>query len=1171
MKFAHLHQHTQYSLLDGAARLGDLLSWVKEVSPDEPALAVTDHGNLFGAIDFYQKASAAGIKPVIGYEAYVAADSRFDRSMRRGLDGGYFHLTLLAKNNTGYQNLVKLASRAYLEGFYFKPRVDREILREHSEGIIALSGCLGAEIPQFIMQDRIDLAEARLQEYLDIFKTNYYIEVQDHGLAEESKINPVLREFAKKYGLGMVATNDGHYVKKDDAEAHAVLLAIQSKSTWDDPRRWQFPCDEFYVKSPEEMRAAFGSDWPDEIFDQSAAIAQMCQVDFPIGDQKVYRIPRFPLAEGESEAEHLRGLAYAGLNSRYPELDFQNPDPQAQEILDRLTHELAVIERMGFPGYFLIVADYINWSKDHGIAVGPGRGSAAGSLVAYLTGITELDPLRFGLLFERFLNPERVSMPDIDVDFSDRARDQVIEYVRERYGADRVAQIGTFGTLASKAAIKDAARVFRLPVKRAEELAKLIPVNFGKPMHLEEALEAVPELKAACQDPLVEQVITVATRLEGLSRHASVHAAGVVIGDVPLMEVVPLMRDQSGTGIVTQFDMNSVEALGLLKMDFLGLRTLTFLEECTRIVAETGDRLEIAKIPLDDQDTFDFLAKGETEGVFQLESPGMSQTVRALRPTRLEDLIALVSLYRPGPMEQIPTYIRRAHGEEPVRYDEFPAAAELLEPILGETYGIPVYQEQIMQIASAVAGYSLGEADLLRRAMGKKKLSEMVAQREKFLAGAQKQGVPGGEASALFDLLEKFANYGFNKSHAAAYALISYQTAYVKAHFPVAFQAALLSVEQKDTDKLAEYIRAARVAGVAVRPPDINLSGFDFLVAGEAVVFGLSAVRNVGEGAARAILEERQKGGPYTSLADFLLRLNQNKVPRRAVEFLIKAGAFDSTGAQRSELLAALEGIFKWAAEEQTRAQVGMVGLFAQEERSFPLPEVAPLAELERLAFEKEALAIYLSGHPLDQYPDLAQAASFSMASFKEQIMAGQKVRGFLAGMVETVARKPTKNGGMLARFVLSDPSGALEFIVFGSSYDRVSPLLNENQPVLILAEGELEGEGLRSVAQELFTEEALASLPGVLRVELELDLFSYDQLLDLRDLLDEHAGKLSLELWIKSGHEQTILRAPGIRCSGEVIAELERFPGTKAFMVPDPEGLARPRRSEKADYSIPF
>ncbi|WP_038040842.1 DNA polymerase III subunit alpha [Thermus tengchongensis] len=1201
-KFAHLHQHTQFSLLDGAAKLSDLLEWVKTVSPEDPALAITDHGNLFGAVEFYKKATAMGVKPIIGYEAYVAAESRYDRKRGKGLDGGYFHLTLLAKDFTGYQNLVRLASRAYLEGFYEKPRIDREILREHSEGLIALSGCLGAEIPQFILQDRLDLAERRLNEYLSIFGDRFFIEIQNHGLPEQKKVNEVLREFARKYGLGMVATNDGHYVRKEDARAHEVLLAIQSKSTLDDPERWRFPCDEFYVKTPEEMRAMLPKEeWGDEPFDNTVEIARMCNVDLPIGDKMTYRIPRFPLPKGRTEAQYLRELTFKGLLGRYPDRiteDFYREvfrrlgkmpphgdgaalaaslaqveqaawegllrelpplegvrEWTAEAILHRALYELAIIERMGFPGYFLIVQDYINWAKENGISVGPGRGSAAGSLVAYAVGITNIDPLRFGLLFERFLNPERVSMPDIDTDFSDQKRDQVIEYVRRRYGKDKVAQIGTFGSLASKAALKDVARVYGIPHKKAEELAKLIPVQFGKPKPLAEAIELVPELKAEMEkDPRVREVIEVAMRLEGLNRHASVHAAGVVIAQEPLTDLVPLMRDQEGRP-VTQYDMGAVEALGLLKMDFLGLRTLTFLDEAKKIVKESkGVELDYDRLPLDDPKTFELLARGETKGVFQLESGGMTNTVRGLKPRRLEDIIALVSLYRPGPMEHIPTYIRRHHGQEPVSYVEFPHAEKYLRPILDETYGIPVYQEQIMQIASAVAGYSLGEADLLRRAMGKKKVEEMQKHRERFVRGARERGVPEEEANRLFDMLEAFANYGFNKSHAAAYSLLSYQTAYVKAHYPVEFMAALLTVERHDSDKVAEYIRDARAMGIAVLPPDINRSGFDFKVVGEEILFGLSAVKNVGEGAARAILEERERGGRFRSLGDFLKRLDEKVVNKRTLESLIKAGAFDAFG-DRARLLASLDALLRWAAESRERERSGMMGLFAEVEEP-PLVEAEPLDEITRLRYEKEALGIYVSGHPVLRYPGLREVASCPLAELPHFARdLPPRARVLLSGMVEEVVRKPTRSGGMMARFMLSDETGALEVVAFGRAYEGVSPKLKEDTPLLVLAEVEREEGGLRVIAQAVWTYEEVAEAPRALEVEVDHALLDEAGVALLKSLLDEYPGTLPLYLRVQGPFGEAILSLRETRV-GEGALEVLEAEGFCAYLIPDREAF---------------
>ncbi|RDI95008.1 DNA polymerase III subunit alpha [Meiothermus sp. QL-1] len=1229
--FAHLHQHTQFSLLDGAARLEDLLRWVKQVSPEEPMLAMTDHGNLFGAVQFYKLATAMGVKPIIGYEAYVAAESRFDRKQGKGLDGGYFHLTLLAKDMEGYRNLSRLASRAYLEGFYGKPRIDREILREHNAGLIVLSGCLGAEIPQFILQERYEEAERRLLEYLSIFgPERYFIEVQDHGLPEQRKVNRVLKELADKYGLGLVATNDGHYVRKEDAEAHAVVLAVQSKSTWEDPDRWKFPCDEFYVKTPEEMRQAFAKEselWGsrfEELFDNTLRIGRMCEVEL-VPKKVQYRIPKYPLPEGRTEAVYLRELTFSGLLKRYPDRvtpelyreflrRLGRPVPhgdgevlalelarledleaarahlpelgQVKEwdgwaILARAVYELTVIERMGFPGYLLVVSDYINWAKEAGISVGPGRGSAAGSLVCYATRITNVDPLAYNLLFERFLNPARVSMPDIDTDFSDVRRGEVIEYVRSRYGDDKVAQIGTFGTIAARAAIKDAARVFGLPVRRADELAKLIPVIFGKPMPLEKAIEAVPDLRAEMEkDPLVRRVLEVAQRLEGLSRQSSVHAAGVVIADVPLQDYIPLMRAGDTGAKVTQYDMNSVEALGFLKMDFLALRALSQLEECRRIVRESkGIDLDFDTLPLDDAKTFELLGRGETKGIFQLDSAGMTNAVRGIKPRRIHDIIALGALYRPGPMENIPTYIRRHHGREEVSYPQFPHAEKYIRPILEETYGIPVYQEQIMQIATAVAGYSLGEADLLRRAMGKKKMEEMVKHRAQFKAGAAERGIPPEEADRLFDLLEAFANYGFNKSHAAAYALLTYQTAYVKAHFPVEFFAALLTVERHDSDKVAEYIRAARAAGVEVLPPDINRSGFSFRALEKGVLFGLSAVKNVGETPTRLILEERERGGPFRSLADFLRRLDGTVANKRVAESLIKAGAFDAFGP-RGPMLAALDDLLKWAQAERERAHSGMVGLFGEPQEP-PLPEGPRLDALTQLRMEKEALGIYVTGHPLSRYAGLREAASCTIEELPQVYseLKGERsqVRLLLAGMVEGIQRKPTKSGGMLVRFTLADETGAVEVVAFGRAYERISPRLSEDAAVLVVAEVEPDGEGesLRVVAQEVYPYHELEGLPKVLELEVDLALVDEERLLDLRSRLDEHTGLLPVQLKVRGPGGWALVEARGVRAAEEALPALEGLDWLRVRLVPDREVLLSYPKSgggaQETDSVVPF
>lgn len=1211
-KFAHLHQHTQFSLLDGAARIKDLIKWVKKVSPDQPALAMTDHGNMFGAVQFYKYATEAEVKPIIGYEAYMAADSRFDRKQGKGLDGGYFHLTLLAQNMEGYQNLCRLSSRAYLEGFYGKPRIDREILREHNAGIIAMTGCLGAEIPQFILQERYHDAEQRLQEYLAIFgHERYFVEIQDHGLAEQKKVNKVLKELADKYGLGIVATNDGHYVRKEDAEAHAVVLAVQSKATWDDPNRWKFPCDEFYVKTPDEMRRTFDDEkelWGlrfDELFDNSVNIAQMCNVELVPKSVK-YRIPRYPLPQGRTEVSYFRELVFAGLLKRYPNrvtedlyrqflrlmdkpvphgnaevlvLALANledlvtprqlpeiketPDWNGWAILARVLRELEVIEKAGYPGYLLIVQDFINWARDNGVTVGPGRGSAVGSVAVYASGITNLDPLLFGLLFERFLDLARVSMPDIDTDFSDTERWRVIEYVRQRYGDDMVAQIGTFGTLASKAAIKDAGRVFGLPIKKADELAKLIPVVFGKPTPLEKAIETIPDLRAEMEkDPLVARVLEVAQKLEGLNRQSSVHAAGVVISDVPIQDYIPLMRANDGQGKVTQYDMGSVEALGFLKMDFLGLRTLSFLDECRRIVQESkGITLDYDRLPIDDSTTFELLGRGETKGIFQLDSAGMTSTVRGLKPRRIQDIIALGALYRPGPMENIPTYIRRHHGREAVEFPQFPNAERYIKPILEETYGIPVYQEQIMQIASAAAGYSLGEADLLRRAMGKKKLEEMQKHRLQFERGAKEKGIPPEESNKLFDLLEAFANYGFNKSHSAAYALLTYQTAYVKAHYPTEFMAALLTVERHDSDKVAEYIRAARTLGVEVLPPHINRSSFSFAAVGKNVLFGLSAVKNVGETPTAAIIKEREKGGPFKTLPDFLKRVDAVVANKRVVESLIKAGAFDELG-ERGQMLAALDDLLKWAQAERETQMSGMMSLFGDASAEPPLPKVPPLDEITQLRYEKEALGIYVTGHPLLRYEGLREGASCTIEElpqfFRENKNQKGRVRVVLAGLSEGIARKPTKSGGMMARFTLGDETGALEVVSFGRSYDRVSPRLREDAPVLVVCDIEPEGEGetLRVMAQEVIPHTDLEGMPKVLELETEMALLDDDKINELASLFDEYTGNVGVQLRVRDGDCWALVELSRVRTSEDAKQALSAFEWLSAKLIPDRQVL---------------
>ncbi|WP_288479816.1 DNA polymerase III subunit alpha [uncultured Deinococcus sp.] len=1287
-RFAHLHQHTQYSLLDGAAKLKDLLKWAKEVTPEgqTPALAMTDHGNMHGAVHFYNYATGMGVKPIIGYEAYVVPGQGTRRDRTRGQDGekGIFHLTLLARDFEGYQNLCRLSSRGYTEGYYYKPRIDHELLQEHHKGVIAFSGCLGSEVQQLLMQGREADAKARLLWYRDLFGENYYIEIQDHGLPEQRKNNPILKAWAQELGIGMVATNDGHYVKKSDATAHETLLAIQTKATLADENRFKFPCDEFYVKDLEEMQAALPvAEWGEEVFDNTAMIADLCNVELPVGKKRVYQMPALPIPEGRTMPEELRVQTYRGTVKRYPahategllhdyaarslaELGADDAarvlarvpgcdaascdletlltllaflgseweargkaagekytpypalvkmeeeavsgilppyayedcrraqgrdsdtsielDPDADEgettrghhrhaltILRRAEYELSVINNMGFPDYFLIVADYINWAKDHDISVGPGRGSGAGSLVAYAMRITNLDPLEFELLFERFLNPDRISMPDFDIDFNDARRMEVIEYVRGKYGDDKVAMIATFGTMASKACLKDVARVMGLEYAKVDKVSKLIPIKFGKSYSLEQARESVPDIAQMLnEDAQLLEAYEFAQKLEGLTRHASVHAAGVVIGRDQLTDLVPVMRDTSGEGMVCQYDMKAVEDIGLIKMDFLGLRTLSFLDEARRIMRESQKiDIDFDAIPFDDEKTYALMSRGDTKGVFQLEGAGIADASRRLKPRRLADIIALSALYRPGPMENIPTYVRRHHGVEDVDYvrDGFPTSAQYLEKILAETYGIPVYQEQIMQIASEVAGFSLGGADLLRRAMGKKDVAEMAKQRDLFVEGAKGNEVPKEEANKLFDLLDAFANYGFNKSHSAAYGVITYQTAWLKANYPVEFMAALLTVERRDSDKVAEYVSDARKMDVRVLSPDINRSSSDFAVQGEEILFGLYAIKGLGEAAVQKILEERERGGAYASLSDFCSRLGNKVCNRKALESLIKSGAFDAFG-ERRQLLESVDDALEDAAgtaEINAKAQSGMSMMFGFEEvkKERPLRSgVTPLTDLERLKIEKDALGLYISGHPLEQHEGLREAASCRISDLDawfttQSVAPGKRIKAVLAGMIEGVVKKPTKSGGMMARFILADESGQTELVAFSRAYDRIQDKLVNDTPALVIVELESEDGGLRAIAEEVVGIEQLAEVPKVMYVTIDLETASPDAVGEFQSVLDEHAGSMPTYLRLETPEQFVLYQLDHGMGSPEAIRVLNTtFAWASAYLAYDQQTI---------------
>jgi DNA polymerase III subunit alpha len=1233
--FAHLHQHTAYSLLDGAARIKDLMKWVKEVSPENPTVAMTDHGNMHGAIEFYKAASYEGVKPIIGFEAYVTAGSRFEkRKASSKLDGGYFHLTLLAKDFKGYQNLCKLNSRGWLEGFYGKPRVDHELLKEYSEGVVALSGCLGAQIPRTLLDVSFEAGEETLKKYLELFGDNFFIELQDHGVAEQARLNPMLKQLANKYGLGMVATNDGHYVRKEDARAHEALLAIQTKTVLSDPDRFKFPCDEYYVKTPEEMGTVIPEAEYPSALSNTMVVADLCNITLPIGDKRVYQMPEMKIPAGRTLAEQLRVQTYEGLMERYSVVDetfmrsylevtgknakgledvllalakeaekgrqpkeegqtypkyvyehlekFKHAGNRSQvigdskkdsthhqealTILERAEFELGVIAAMGFPDYFLIVADFINWAKDKGIAVGPGRGSGAGSIVAYATRITNIDPLAYELLFERFLNPDRVSMPDFDIDFSDVRRMEVVEYVRNKYGEDKVSQIATFGTMASKAAIKDAARVLESSYADADAVSKLIPVVFGKSRPIAQAMQEVPEIKQM-YDNGSSEFMDVAMALEGLTRHASVHAAGVIIAREPIQELAPVFRSGDGP-IVCQYDMGSIEELGFLKMDFLGLRTLSFIEAAVRIIkGSRGIELNPDDFPMDDEKTFELLSRGEAAGVFQFESPGMVDTLRKLRPRRVQDLIAVSALYRPGPMENIPTYIRRHHEVEEVTFNEFPNAEKFLEPILRETYGIPVYQEQIMQIAQAVAGYSLGQADILRRVMGKKKVSDMEKQRKIFNEGAGNNGIPAGEAGAIFDLLEKFANYGFNKSHSAAYGVLSYQTAYLKTHYPVEFAAALLTVERANSDKVAQYVNDARHLGIPVLSPDINESLSDFTPVETVVRFGLYGIKNVGDAAVEHILEERTKRGKFKDIWDFCERIDMSTVNKRALEHLIKAGAFDQLG-NRAELLANLESAMKWGAGTRAQAEQGQMGLFGAEEIKPPaLVKGQSLTDLELLKMEKDALGLYISSHPMHSYPGLPEAANCTVDGlepwYKEQLREnfGGRIKVALAGLLQNVVKKPTKKGTMMARFEIADESGSKEVVAFSRTYDTIAPLLINDAPAVLIAEVKQNEGMVELMADRLIRWDARNNLPEIAVLEFDLADINHLQLNDLRSYLDEYSGIVPVQLKVNTAEGSVLYETEGVKVDTSRLEQLkESCPWLKAAVTIDMQRLLRDR-----------
>ncbi len=1048
MNFTHLHVHTEYSLLDGSNKIKEYVARVKELGMD--SAAITDHGVMYGVIDFYRAAREAGINPILGCEVYVAPGSRFDKDTGTGEDR-YYHLVLLAENNKGYSNLMKIVSKGFVEGFYYKPRVDMELLREYHEGIIALSACLAGEVSRYLTRGMYEDAKAAALRYQDIFgKGNFFLELQDHGISEQQEVNRQLLRMHQETGIELVATNDVHYTTAEDAEPHDILLCLQTGKKLADEDRMRYEGGQYYVKSPEEMERLFP--YALEALENTHKIAERCHVEIEFG---VTKLPKYDVPEGYTSWEYLNKLCFDGLSERY--------HPVTQELKDRLEYELSTIKNMGYVDYFLIVWDFIKYARDNDIMVGPGRGSAAGSLVAYTLGITQLDPIRYDLLFERFLNPERVSMPDIDVDFCFERRQEVIDYVVRKYGKDRVVQIVTFGTLAARGVIRDVGRVLDMPYAQVDVIAKMIPQELN--ITIDKALDMNPELKKAYEEQEeIHYLIDMAKRLEGLPRHTSMHAAGVVISQKDVDEYVPLSKAQDGS-ITTQFTMTTLEELGLLKMDFLGLRTLTVIQDAVGLVEkDTGVSLDMQKIDYNDKKVLDSLGTGHSEGVFQLESGGMKNFMKELKPQSLEDVIAGISLYRPGPMDFIPQYIRGKNRPDTIKYD-----CPQLEPILKPTYGCIVYQEQVMQIVRNLAGYTLGRSDLVRRAMSKKKASVMEKERQNFVYGNEEEGVPGciangileKTANKIYDDMIDFAKYAFNKSHAAAYAVVSYQTAYLKYYYPVEFMAALMTSVIEMPAKVAEYIYVCRQMGITILPPDINRGMYGFSVDNGAIRYGLSAIKSVGRPVIESIVKEREENGDYTNLQNFIER-NLEQVNKRAIENFIKAGALDCLEGNRRQKMMTFARIVDGINQDKKNTMAGQLSFFdivsEEEKKEFEIrmPDLEEFDKETILAFEKEVLGIYLSGHPLEGYRDIMEKmATARTADFQQdeetgfpKVIDGQKA--ILGGMITDKTIKYTKNNKVMAFFTLEDLVGTVEVVVFPRDYEKCQALLNDEEKVFI-------------------------------------------------------------------------------------------------------------------------
>jgi DNA polymerase-3 subunit alpha len=1152
--FVHLHVHTQYSLLDGAIRLDDLLT--RAASFEMKAVSITDHGTLFGAVEFYNKAIKAGIKPIIGCEIYLAPRTRFDKTPLDNKD--LSHLILLARDQEGYRNLCKLATTAQLDGFYYKPRIDKQILKECSKGLIGLSACLHGEIPRCIQQGRLEQAEAAAEEYLGIFgPDNFFLEVQNNGLQEQEQVNQMLLDMGQRLSIPLVASNDCHYLSKEDVRAHDVLLCIQTGKTIQDNERFKFRTDQLYFKSKAEMYGAF-KDYPGAL-SNTVDIARRCNIDF---DFNSYHFPRFADAPEKSSDTVFAENVRQGFELRLKRLKEKNPQIAEALYRDRLAYEISVIQEMGFSSYFLIVADFIRYAKENDIPVGPGRGSAAGSLVAYSLGITDLDPIAHGLIFERFLNPARKSMPDIDVDFCIDGREDVYKYVVAKYGGgDYVAQIITFGKLKTRAVIRDVGRALGIPLAEVDAIAKMVPDILN--ISLGEALQREPRLaELAQQKPEIDELLKICRVLEGLPRHASTHAAGVVIADKPLVDYMPLYRGKKGE-VVTQYDMKIVEKIGLVKFDFLGLRNLTVIANTLRLIADQGKTPpDLDNIELTDAATYRLLSAGDTTGVFQLESSGMKDLLVRLKPETFDDVIALVALYRPGPMESgmIDDYVARKHGKRKVEY-----LLPQLEPILKETYGVIVYQEQVMKIANDLASYSMAEADDLRKAMGKKIVSIMAEHRQRFVNGAAENGIAAEQAAPIFSLMEKFGGYGFNKSHSAAYALIAYQTAYLKAHYPVEFMASLLTSEMQSTDGVVKYIVECRNHGIQVLPPDINYSDKVFTVDGDKIRFGLAAVKNVGESAIEAVIECRGAVA-FPSLFDFCDRVDLKRVNKRVIDSLIKCGAFDSTGAKRSEMIAALEEALEYGQRRQKERLDPQIGLFDGEVDpqiiNLPtLPDIGEWSESQRLAFEKESIGFYISGHPLKRYEELLDKFTNANAISIKEIKNGGAVR--IGGLIRGTKIIKTKRGDLMAFVTIEDLHGAVETTVFSRVFTQVSDLLVEDRAVLVQGQVQKDEQSVKILAEKVVPmDKAEETWTASIHLNLEISRTDRAVLEKLNDVLRKHPGGCRGYLHLRSPENtDSIIALPDslkLKAGGALTREVNELLGYHAV-----ETLCMPAKTE--------